>query len=74
MGEFQPLHWLVVIGMLGLVFFISGYPLATLCRRTGKSPAVAWLACTIGLFVCGPTLCLWWLAFSKWKVPPTKTP
>ncbi len=48
-----------------------GYPLSILCRRAGKPAAVGWVAGTIGLVVCGPMFCVWWLAYSKWQ--PTAT-
>ncbi|CAN5871035.1 hypothetical protein BH11PSE3_BH11PSE3_08580 [soil metagenome] len=72
MGEFHLVHWIVVLSMITVACVVSGYPLAVLCRRTGKSAVIGWLAGTIGIFFCGPTLCLWWLAFSHWETVPAK--
>ena len=50
--------------------FVSGFPLARIARRAGHSPALGWLAGTIGLFVAGPLLFVWWLSFVKWPAAP----
>jgi hypothetical protein len=73
MGEFHLMHWIVVLGVLGALTFICGYPLAILCRRAGKSTAVGWLAGSpFGVLVGGPIGCIWWLALSTWNAPPPR--
>ena len=72
MGEPYLAQGIALIGIMSLAAVTSGYPLAVLCRRTGKPPVIGWLAGTIGVFVFGPNLCLWWLAFSAWKAPPAE--
>ena len=60
------------MGEFHLVSFIWGYPLAVLCRRTGKSAAVGWLAGSpIAVLLGGPLWCVWWLALSTWTARPS---
>jgi len=73
MGEFHLVHWLVVLSVLAMMSVVWGYPLAVLCRRTGKSRTIGWLAGTLGMFFGGPMFCVWWLAFSNWKEAPPKS-
>jgi hypothetical protein len=72
MGEFHLVHWIVVLSVLAVLGSVWSYPLAVLCRRTGKPPAVAWFAGTVGFFFGGPMWCVWWLAFSDWNPPSSK--
>jgi hypothetical protein len=62
MATFSVWHALILLWMM----VVSGYPLARLARRTGYSPALGWLAGTVGLFIAGPVLFIWWLSFAKW--------
>jgi hypothetical protein len=72
MGTFSLMHWIIVLGMLAVLVFVWGYPLAILCRRAGKPTAAAWIAGSIGLPFFGPLICIWWLALSSWTASPTK--
>ena len=62
MDALNSFPWLLVI------FFMLAwsYPLAVICRRVGRSPAVGWIAGTVGLVVLGPLWCVWWLALTRW--------
>lgn len=66
-------NWIVVLSVIAVVTIIWGYPLSRLCRRAGKPPAIGWIAGSIGLYFFGPVWCVWWLAFSKWNPPATKS-
>lgn len=68
MGSFSLWHWIVVLGVMAL----QGYPLAVICKKAGKPPAIGWIAGTIGLFLMGPLWCVWWLALSSWKASPER--
>ena len=70
MDKFYLTHWIVVFSVLAMMAVTWGYPLSILCRRAGKPAAVGWVAGTIGLVVCGPMFCVWWLAYSKWELRP----
>ena len=73
MEESDLEDWIVILSVIGVAAIIWGYPLSLLCRRAGKSPAIGWLAGSIGLYCCGPVWCVWWLALSKWTPPQPKS-
>lgn len=72
MSEFHLMHWMAVFAAIGIMATIWGYPLSILCRRAGKSPSIGWIAGSFGLFFCGPLLCAWWLALSRWNPPQAR--
>ena len=51
-----------------VVMIAWGYPLSVLSKRAGHSPAIGWLAGTIGLLVAGPFWFMWWLSLVRWYV------
>ncbi len=73
MEESGLMNWIVALGVIAVAAIIWGYPLSRICRRAGKSPAIGWMAGSIGLYFFGPVWCVWWLALSKWN-PPQPTP
>jgi hypothetical protein len=62
MDALNSFPWLLVI------FFMVAwsYPLSVICRRAGRSPAIGWIAGTVGLPLLGPLWCVWWLALARW--------
>ena len=43
-----------------------GYPLSVLSKRAGHSPAIGWLAGTIGIVIAGLFWFMWWLSLVRW--------
>jgi hypothetical protein len=54
--------------IVAVVMIAWGYPLSVVSKRAGCSPAIGWLAGTIGLAIAGPFWFMWWLSLVRWRV------
>ena len=54
--------------IVAVVMIAWAYPLSVVSKRAGYSPAIGWLAGTIGLAIAGPFWFMWWLSLVRWRV------
>ncbi len=68
--ERQRVEWFALWNsiIVAVVMIAWGYPLSVLSKRAGHSPAIGWLAGTIGIVVAGPFWFMWWLSLVRWYV------
>ena len=68
--ERQRVEWFALRNsiIVVVVMIAWGYPLSVLSKRAGHSPAIGWLAGTIGIVIAGPFWFMWWLSLVRWHV------
>lgn len=68
--ERQRVEWFALRNsiIVVVVMIAWGYPLSVLSKRAGHSPAIGWLAGTIGIVIAGPFWFMWWLSLVRWYV------
>jgi uncharacterized membrane protein YhaH (DUF805 family) len=64
MGSLSPLHWISLLIVIGIFWFLVGFPVSRIMRRTGYS---GWWSVLAIIPVAG-LIGLWAFAFARWPI------